>query len=132
VFLYRALAAPDQYVDVGIGVRGWGLAGGISLNEGLLPALNVSNGLSWADPLLAARYHRDLGDGFSLTAYGDVGGFGLGAHLDWQLIGTIDYAVASGVDLHAGFRSLNFNYGAPRADFNFNMNGPIIAATIRF
>ena len=132
MFLYRALAAPDQYVDVGIGVRGWGLAGGISLNEGLLPALNVSNGLSWADPLLAARYHRDLGDGFSLTAYGDVGGFGLGAHLDWQLIGTIDYALSSGVDLHAGFRSLNFNYGAARADFNFNMNGPIIAATVHF
>jgi hypothetical protein len=59
--------------------------------------------------MIAARYHRDLGNGFSATADGDLGGFGVGAHFDWQLIGTIDYAVASGIELHAGFRSLNFS-----------------------
>ena len=26
VFLYRALALPDQYADFGLGVRAWGLA----------------------------------------------------------------------------------------------------------
>jgi hypothetical protein len=132
MFLYRALTAPDQYVDIGAGMRAWGLTGSVSLNEGLLPALNVSNGLSWADPLIAARYHRELGNGFSATAYADVGGFGLGAHIDWQLIGTIDYAAASWIDLHGGFRSLNFNYGAKRADFNVNTYGPIIAGTFHF
>ena len=132
MFLYRAIAQPNQYVDVGMGVRGWGLAGDISLNQGLLPPVSVANGLAWADPLLAARYHRELGNGFGATVYADVGGFGLGAHVDWQAIGTIDYAWKSTVDLHAGFRSLNFNYGAPRADFNVNMYGPIIAATFKF
>jgi hypothetical protein len=132
IFLYRPLVQRDEFVDFGIGVRAWGLGGNISLNQGLLPAANVSNGLSWADPLIAVRYHRELGNGFSATAYGDVGGVGLGAHIDWQLIGTIDYAVNSSIDAHVGFRSLNFNYGAPRADFNLNMYGPIISATLRF
>lgn len=132
VLLYRPIALPDQYVDVGLGFRAWGIDGQIALNEGLLPAVTVSNGLSWADPLIAARYHRELGNGFSATAYGDLGGFGIGAHFDWQLLGTIDYAMRPGVDLHAGFRSLNFSYGGPRANFNVNMNGPIISATFRF
>lgn len=96
------------------------------------PSLDIADGLSWADPLLAAGYHRDIGNGFSLTAYGDVGGFGAGAHFDWQLIGTIDYAAASWIDLHAGFRSLNFSYGAPRGNIEFNLNGPILAASFRF
>jgi hypothetical protein len=132
VFLYRALQWPDHYVDTGLGVRAWGFDGSLALNQGLLPPAAVSNGGSWADPLLAARYHRDLGNGYSATVYGDIGGFGIGAHLDWQLVGTIDYALNSWAELHGGFRSLNFNIGAPRADFDVHMYGPILSATFRF
>jgi hypothetical protein len=132
MFLYRPLAQPDQYVDVGLGVRAWGIDGNISLNQGLLPAVSVANGLSWADPLIGVRYHRDLGNGLGATAYGDVGGFGLGAHIDWQLVGTIDYAVNSWINLHGGFRTLNYSFGGDRADFHEHFYGPIISATFRF
>ena len=132
MFLYRPVTQPDQYLDVGIGVRAWGFDGEISLNQALLRPVSVSRGGAWADPLIGARYHRDLGNGYGLTAYGDVGGFGIGAHIDWQVIGTIDYAYKSWIDLHAGFRSLNFSYGAPRAGFDVNMYGPILAVTFRF
>jgi hypothetical protein len=30
--------------------------------------------------LLAGRYHYNFGNGVGLTAYGDLGGFGVGAH----------------------------------------------------
>jgi hypothetical protein len=131
-FFYRPIASPLEYVDVGLGVRAWGLAGGISLNQGLLPPANVTTGLAWADPLIAARYHRDLGNGYSATLSGDFGGFGIGAHFDWQLVATIDYAWNSSVELHGGFRTLNFSYGASRANIQLNMYGPILAATLRF
>jgi len=68
----------------------------------LLPSFNAATGLSWADPLIGVRYHRDLGNGFSATASGDIGGFGAGAHLDWQLLDTIDYALNSWIELHGG------------------------------
>ena len=97
-----------------------------------MPSVTIANGLSWADPLIAARYHYDFGNGLAATAYADLGGFGGGAHFDWQLLGTIDYALQPGLDLHVGFRSLNFSYGAPRANVSMNMNGPIISATFRF
>jgi hypothetical protein len=130
---YRPIAEPDQYLDLGVGVRAWGFAGDISLDQGrLLPAVSVSNGVSWADPLIALRYHHDLGNGFGATVYGDLGGFGLGAHVDWQVMGTIDYALESWIDLHAGFRSMNFNYSLPRAGLNVGLNGPIFSATFRF
>jgi hypothetical protein len=133
MFLYRLMEQPDQYVDIGVGVRAWGVDGNIALNQGLLlPAVSVANGLSWADPLIGARYHRDFGNGYSATAYGDIGGFGLGAHIDWQAVATLDYALNSSVDLHGGFRSLNFSFGGSRADFHQHIYGPILSATFRF
>ena len=131
-FLYRPYATPEQYVDVGLGVRVWGFGGNITLNQALLPSVSVMSGSAWADPLIAVRYHRELGNGFAATAYGDVGGFGIGAHIDWQVMGTVDYALKPGIDLHVGFRSLNINYSFPRAGLNMNMNGPLISATFRF
>ena len=78
VFLYRALALPDQNADLGLGFRAWGLGGEIALNQERrrLPPVTIANGLAWADPLIAARYHYDFGNGFAATAYGDLGGFG--------------------------------------------------------
>jgi hypothetical protein len=132
MFLYRPLATPDQYVDVGLGVRVWDLGGDISLNQGLLPPLSVSSGAAWADPLIAVRYHRELGNGFGATVDGDIGGFGLGAHVDWQAAATIDYALKPGLDMHAGFRSLNFNVGLASTGLRLNIYGPILAATLHF
>ena len=95
-------------------------------------SLNRTGG--WTDPLIGGRYHRDLGNGWGLTAYGDVGGFGVGAHIDWQVLGTVDYSLNPSWDLHLGYRSLNFNITGSEGRFGFNvhMRGPIIAGTFRF
>ena len=135
LFLYRALEEPLQFADIGGGFRAWGFSMNLNLNAGLLPATTVSRSAGWGDPLLAGRYHRELGNGFGLTAYGDVGGFGVGAHVDWQVVGTIDYALNPSTNLRLGYRSLNFNYqssGGFDLGFNVHMKGPILAATFRF
>jgi hypothetical protein len=134
VILYRALEDPVQFADAGLGFRAWGFSMNVNLNAGLLPAASVSRSAGWTDPLLAGRYHRDLGNGFGLTAYGDVGGFGVGAHIDWQVMGTVDYAPNPWLNLRLGYRSLNFNYQASESNLGFNvhMRGPILAGTFRF
>jgi hypothetical protein len=132
--LYREFEDPVQFVDAGIGFRAWGFSMDVNLNGGLLPATSVNRSAGWTDPLLGGRYHRDLGNGFGLTAYGDLGGFGVGAHIDWQLIGTVDYAPNPWLNLHLGYRSLNFNYQASGKNLGFDvhMRGPMLAGTFRF
>ncbi len=132
MFLYRPWSVPGQSLDLGFGVRGWGLDGGISVNRRVRAPVNVSTGEAWVDPMLSIRYHAELGNGFSATAYGDVGGFGLGANVDWQVVGTLDYAWKPGLDLHFGVRALNFNFGASRADIVMHLYGPIAGATLHF
>jgi hypothetical protein len=63
------------------------------------------------------------------------GGFGLGAHSDWQLLGTVDYGPTPCLDLQLGYRSVNFNYtasGGLNLGFNTHMKGPILAASFKF
>jgi hypothetical protein len=134
IALYRFLEDPVQFADAGLGFRAWGFSSSIGLNPGLLPGVSVTPGGGWADPLIGARYHRELGDGFALTAYGDFGGFGVGAHTDWQVLGTVDYTLSPSWNLHLGYRSLNFNITGSQGRFGFDvhMRGPILAATFSF
>ena len=134
VVLWRVLEDPVQFADVGPGFRAWGFQADLGLNPGLLPGVSVSRSAGWTDPLIGGRYHRDLGNGFGLSAYGDVGGFGIAAHTDWQVIGTVDYTLSPSWDLHLGYRSLNFSITGSEGRFGFDvhMRGPIIAGTFRF
>jgi hypothetical protein len=134
IALYRVLDDPVQFADAGLGFRAWGFSSRVELNPGLLAGAAASRSAGWADPLIGARYHRDLGNGFALTAYGDVGGFGVGAHTDWQVFGTIDYSLSPSWNLHLGYRSLNFDITGSEGRFGFNvhMRGPIFAGTFRF
>lgn len=133
--LYRVLNQPSQTIDGGLGFRFWDVSTDTILNgRAPVATVSVSASGSWTDPLIAARYHFDFGNRFGLTAYGDVGGFGIAAHADWQISGTLDYALNSWLDLRAGYRSLNVSYSASRrpVGFNVHMKGPIIGATLRF
>src|SRR5215471_19333927 len=72
--------------------------------------------------------------GIGLTAYGDVGGFGVGAHTDWQVLGTVDYTLSPSWNLHLGYRSLNFSITGSEGSFGFDVHlrGPFLAGTFRF
>ena len=132
VFLYHAVEQPVQSLDGGVGFRAWGVSSEVTLNGGLLPTTSVSRSAEWGDPLIAARYHRDLGNGFGLTAYGDVGGFGVAAHVDWQLLGTLDYALKPWLALRLGYRTLNVTASGSNFGYIVHLRGPILGATFRF
>jgi hypothetical protein len=132
VFLFRAVDQPVQSLDGGVGFRAWGVSSELTLNGGLLPTTSVNRSAAWEDPLIAARYHRDFGNGFGLTAYGDLGGFGVAAHVDWQVVGTLDYTLKPWVALRLGYRSLNVTASGVDFGYNVHMKGPILAATFRF
>ena len=130
---YHWIAQPTQSLDAGVGFRAWAFTENLTLNGRIVRTVNVDQTAQWADPLIAARYHHDFGNGFGLTAYGDFGGFGVGAHVDWQVIGTIDYAWKPWATMRLGYRSLNFDYTAENSlGFNVHMKGPILAASFRF
>ena len=52
----------------------------------------VSTGnMDWVDPVIAMRVTHEFGQGRSITAMGDFGGFNIHEGLSWQAILTYDY-----------------------------------------
>ena len=129
---YRVLDLPGQALDLGVGVRPVAYWTKLSFNSGALPGFSRSFSLSWADPLLGARYHLNLTKTWGLTAYGDVGGFGAGSDLTWQLLGTVDYRYNEWLTFRLGYRHLQINYKGNALRSDTALSGPILGSTVRF
>ena len=90
---------------------------------------------TWADPVIGARFAIDLLDSLAIAGQGDVGGFGVGSDLTWNVQAFIAYRTSlwdQPLSLVAGYRALSIDYD--RKDFKWDVvyHGPILGAAFRF
>lgn len=127
---YRVIQSETVDVDVLAGARVWMLDTTLTLTG--LTVRQRGGSEAWIDPLIGMSGRIKLGNGFALRAEGDVGGFGVGADLDWQLLGTLQYQVDESITLQAGYRYLDVDYDNGGFLFDAAMHGPIIGGSIHF
>ena len=98
--------------------------------------LTASQGKSWVDPFVGARAIVPLSGSFSLIARGDVGGFGVGSEMAWQVAAYLRYATSNSVSIILGYRCLDMEYedgeGANRFVYDMTIQGPAFGVTWRF
>ncbi|PWS36412.1 hypothetical protein DFH01_14730 [Falsiroseomonas bella] len=132
VGLFRAVEQPGYWLDVGGGLRAWWLDTDVSANQGLLAGRSASASSNWVDPLIAARGQVRLSEAFSLTAYGDVGGFDTGSKLTWQAIGSLDWRITPAIIGRAGWRYMAVDRSRDNVEADIAMSGPFLGVTFRF
>lgn len=103
---YRAVWLDRFTLDALAGVRVWIVDTELEFKPGLLPGMKVDQEKSWADPIVGLRAGLPLTKTVSLTALGDVGGFGAGSDLTWQGLVTFNYLFSPRWTLRAGYRAL--------------------------
>jgi hypothetical protein len=103
-----------------------------ALSTGLLPARSVQDDEVWADPVVGLRWNAQLGRGFFLAGYADVGGFGVTSDSTWQLLGTLGYFFNDWFSARAGYRHLDVDYEDDGFVWDVELSGPIVGATFRF
>ncbi|WP_431305668.1 hypothetical protein [Sediminicoccus sp. BL-A-41-H5] len=130
--LYTIAEAQSGRIELGGGVRGWWFNTAINYNAGLLPARSRDSTTNWLDPILSARGVLRLTDSLSFTAYGDMGGFGVGAQFTWQAMGTLDWRINERLSASIGYRHIHIDYEKGRANIGIDLSGPIIGASYRF
>jgi len=131
--LYRLYDTDTFDVDAGVGLRFWRLGNRLSIEPGALPiTLSTAETRNWVDPVLAGRIIAQLGGPWSVTAVGDIGGFGVGSRLTWQAIGTVNYQWTEQLALRLGYRALSVDYEEGAFLYDVRMQGPILGATYRF
>jgi opacity protein-like surface antigen len=131
--LYHFYGSEALDLDAGAGLRFWYLHNKLSIDSGLVPGdITSSDSEAWADPVLAGRIRGRLGGSWDVTLVGDIGGFGVGSQLTWQVIGTLDYQCTENLALRLGYRALSVDYEDGDVLYDVRMQGPIIGATYRF
>ena len=126
----------SKYIEPLVGVRYNHLAGQLR-GPGILPTPVMPTGTqTWWDPILGANLCLPLAKKFSLELRGDVGGFGVGSDLTWQVFPCLDWRFATWGSLQAGYRWLSMDYetgsGADRFKYDIVNQGPQLGFTFLF
>jgi len=106
---YRLIDHPRIKIDGLTGFRFWHLGTTLSLTPNLLGTNPyVSN--NWVDPLVGGRIEIPLSPKLTATIAGDVGGWGVGSQMDYQIIPMLTYRIKPKLALDAAWRYLYINY----------------------
>lgn len=128
---FRAVESDRVSLDLLAGGRLWNLNAEGTL-AGPLAVRQRSGSKTWVDPIIGIAGRLNLGSGFAVQAEGDVGGFGVNADIDWQVVGTLQYQLNDSIALEAGYRYLAVDYDDGAFLFDMALHGPIVGGSFRF
>jgi hypothetical protein len=134
--LYRIV----PFWEVGLGGRLTSLSTDIDVRRNVFPAgteeVTASGSKTWMDPVIITRLSAEIKQKWLLQFRGDIGGFGIGSDLTWQLQAYAGYRFGKVFQLTGGYRYLSVDYdkGADKERFVFNMAsfGPVIRFGFNF
>ena len=98
------------------------------------PGPNVDQGKDWVDPYLGLRWQWKFAEKWGTDLRGDIGGFGIGSDITWNLVGLVNFKPWKHVGLFGGYRALYQDYstGSGKNEFKFDatMHGPVLGLNI--
>jgi hypothetical protein len=104
---YRLIDSERLKIDALAGFRYWHFGENLSFTTN---TLNFSGSQNWVDPLVGGRITGILTPKVEATIGGDVGGWGVGSQMDYQIFGLLGYRIKPAMALQAGYRYLYFDY----------------------
>lgn len=129
--LYKLL----PFLESGIGLRMNNISMSADINRNVIGGgstelVNAENSEFWIDPVIIARLSKTIKDTWQLQFRGDIGGFGIGSDLTWQLQGYIGYRFSKLFQTTLGYRIIGMDYdkgtGSSRFRYDMNTSGPVI------
>ncbi len=90
-----------------------------------------------AEPFLGTRFHFDFHRALSWNFAGNVGGFGVGSELSWEIVSFLMYELpwkpgATELDALAGYRLLDFEFEDDPRQLDLQLRGPLLGFGVRF
>jgi hypothetical protein len=128
----RLINLPKIKADFLTGIRYWYFGENLNFTPSRL-GLNFSKSQDWVDPLVGGRIITDLTPKIVTTIAGDVGGWGTGSQIEYQVVGALGYKLTPKLILQAGYRYLYFDYlkgGRAGTVINTALSGIILGVTM--
>jgi hypothetical protein len=86
----------------------------------------------WFDPYVGLRARYNFNRTYYTAVRGEIGGFGVGADLMWEVEGVIGINLTRSIFTEIGYRALGGNYENNDLRFDVVMHGPQITTGITF
>ncbi len=99
---------------------------------GLTGRVARSGDVDWVDPYVGVRVRHALNDRWSLTGYGDIGGFGLGSDISWQVSAGANYDFTKSVSGMFGYRVFYADYDKSGFLYDMKSEGVYAGVALRF
>jgi hypothetical protein len=117
-------------IDALTGFRYWHFGESLNFNPSPL-GLNFSGSQNFVDPLVGGRIEVAFSPKVLVTILGDVGGWGAGSQLEYQVAGLLGYKIKPTWSLQAGYRYLTVDYRTSRGFvFNATSSGVVFGLTL--
>lgn len=110
-----------RYMDVSLDIRTFGPLG-----------VQASGSRDWFDPFIGANIRAPLGEKWSFRGRADIGGFGVGSDLAWQLEALFEWRWSERASMQIGYRAIDIDYDDDGFLYDVLIQGPQAGVTFRF
>lgn len=86
----------------------------------------------WFDPYVGVRIQHPVGDRWKLVGYADIGGFGVGSDVTWQVMAGASYDFSKTVAGKFGYRAYYADYDKNGFLYDIRNEGLYVGIGIRF
>jgi hypothetical protein len=105
-----------------------------------LEGFSADGDRDWVDPIVGLRTLWYLSRRWTLSATGDIGGFGVGSDITWQARGLVGYNFnlwgEDNASVFGGYRGLSWDYaegsGGNKFEWDVTFHGPLFGLQVRF
>ncbi len=129
---YRLPGVGGLQADLLAGARHWYVANEIEFGPGTAPGYTADSSRNWTDPIVGAHLQYDLSKHWFGVILGDVGGFGVGSDMTWQVFGGVGYRFTSWMSATLGYRYLHVDYDKDDFLMNANVQGFLFGLGFHF
>ena len=102
----------------------------VRLNKSLSQTLSKDD--FWFDPYVGLRGRYNFNKTYYTAVRGEIGGFGVGADLMWEVEGVVGINLTRSIFTEIGYRALGGNFEENNFRFDVVMHGPQITTGITF
>ena len=143
---FNGLYRVAEWASVGVGFRVNSIKQGLKIaavpgpgpgDNDIFPAVDVSMTETWVDPLIVARVMTRFNDSnWRLGMVADIGGFGIGSDLAWQINPFVGYQFSKLFEIDLAYRWLAMDYetgsGADYFLYDMVISGPELGLLFHF
>ncbi len=132
-FAFYGLRRLGSAADLTVGMRVNTLQGQLKSNT---LGFDVSQDKTWVDPIVGLTLRTSRAHRVHAQLYTEIGGFGAGSDLTWQIFPTVGWSFTDRFSLQVGYRWLDLDYetgdGNDRFAWDVLTQGPVGGLAFRF